>query len=594
MKTNRELKEELNRIHRKPYPAYKGLKGTYRFENYILAIDHVQGDPFAAPSRLHISLTGRETGIPKEYVKNEDRRVALADLCLRRFGDEIRHFSFQAKGSGKSGMISVTSCGQQVLKRSACVMEEDGSAKIRFEVGFPANGRTINSVELSKIFFEFLPKIVEKSLLFSNMNERQVKETLELYEDQSALYQICQEQHWAAFVADGSVLPRKSGVSDKPMKEAKAFYAPDSMRKTVKLPHKGEITGMAIKEGITLIVGGGYHGKSTLLNGLETGIYHHVKGDGREYIVSNETAFKVRAEDGRAISGTDISMFIRDLPNKKDTEHFWTEDASGSTSQAANVAEALQSGSKLLLIDEDTSATNFMVRDELMAKVIAKEKEPITPFLMRARELYEKNGVSTILVAGSSGAYFSIADQILQMDCYEALDITEKVREICDREGMIKITGKEGDMAAKNSFFAKVNQKNMGKESNQQGGREGRQERFLAINPLERKKGQLKVKQYSKESFSVGKETLELRGLEQLMDYEQTTTAGYLLKYMLEQMERDKKKLSLEQQMERTWSLYEKGGIEAICGTELLPTSFAALRKQDFYACVNRYRGFIR
>lgn len=570
MKTSRELKEELNRIHRKPYPAYKGLKGDYRFPGYVLTIDHVQGDPFAAPSRLHISLTGKETGIPKEYVKNEDRRVALADLCLRRFGDEIRHFSFQAKGSGKSGLIGVTTCGQQVLKRSSCVLAEDGSGKVRFEVGFPANGRTINSVELSKIFFEFLPKIVEKSLVFQNMNQRQVWEALELYEDQSALYALCQENHWAAFVADGSVLPRKSGVSDKPMKEAKVFYAPESMRVTVKLPHKGEISGMAIKEGITLIVGGGYHGKSTLLNGLETGIYHHIKGDGREYIVSNETAFKVRAEDGRGISGTDISMFIRDLPNKKDTEHFWTEDASGSTSQAANVAEAIQSGVGLLLIDEDTSATNFMVRDDLMAKVIAKEKEPITPFLMRARELYEKHGISTILVAGSSGAYFSIADQVIQMDCYEALDITKKVREICEEE-------KKPEMkqdAAEEGL--------------------GKKERFLSIKPLDRKKGQLKVKQYSKESFSVGKETLELRGLEQLMDYEQTTTAAYLLKYMLEQMERDKKKVSLEEQIEKTWNLYEKKGMEAICGTEHLPTSFAALRKQDFYGCVNRYRGFTR
>lgn len=570
MKTSRELKEELNRIHRKPYPAYKGLKGDYRFPGYVLTIDHVQGDPFAAPSRLHISLTGKETGIPKEYVKNEDRRVALADLCLRKFGDEIRHFSFQAKGSGKSGLIGVTTCGQQVLKRSSCVLAEDGSGKVRFEVGFPANGRTINSVELSKIFFEFLPKIVEKSLVFQNMNQSQVREALELYEDQSALYALCQENHWAAFVADGSVLPRKSGVSDKPMKEAKVFYAPESMRVTVKLPHKGDLSGMAIKEGITLIVGGGYHGKSTLLNGLETGIYHHIKGDGREYIVSNETAFKVRAEDGRGISGTDISMFIRDLPNKKDTEHFWTEDASGSTSQAANVAEAIQSGAGLLLIDEDTSATNFMVRDDLMAKVIAKEKEPITPFLMRARELYEKNGISTILVAGSSGAYFSIADQVIQMDCYEALDITKKVREICEGE------------------------KKPAMEQEAVGEVLGKKERFLSIKPLERKKGQLKVKQYSKESFSVGKETLELRGLEQLMDYEQTTTAAYLLKYMLEQMERDKKKISLEEQIEKTWNLYEKKGMEAICGTEHLPTSFAALRKQDFYGCVNRYRGFAR
>ena len=80
------------------------------------------------------------------------------------------------------------------------------------------------------------------------------------------------------------------------------------------------------------------------------------------------------------------------------------------------------------MIDEDTSATNFMVRDDFMQQVISREKEPITPFLERARDLYEKAGISTILVAGSSGAFFYIADTILQMDCYRALDITESVK----------------------------------------------------------------------------------------------------------------------------------------------------------------------
>lgn len=565
MKSYVELKSELKKINRKPYPAYKGLKGVYRFETYTLYIDHVQGDPFAGPSSLHVVLSGKESKIPTRLVENEDKRTALADFCLRGFGREIGKYSFQAKGSGKSGLLSVSQCGQQVLKRSSCQIGPDGTVLLRFEVGFPANGRTINSIELEKILFDFLPKAVKHSLVFTNMNEKIVEETLDLYEDQSALYDICKEKGWVAFIADGSVLPRKSGVSDKPMKEAKAFYAPESMREEVVLPHKGHISGMAIKKGITLIVGGGYHGKSTLLNALETGIYHHIKGDGREYIAADETAFKVRAEDGRAISGTDISMFISDLPNKKNTEQFWTEAASGSTSQAANVAEALVSGTKLLLMDEDTSATNFMVRDELMAQVIAKEKEPITPFLMRARELYESCGVSTVIVAGSSGAYFSVADKIIQMDCYEAFDITGRVRKICPLVTAKDV--KEQELISK-------------------------KERNLSIYPLERKKGQLKAKQYSKETFSIGKENVELRGLEQLMDYEQTATLAHLLKYLLEQMEKTGKKVTLEKQIEQVWKLYSEKGIEGVCQSEILPASFAQVRKQDFYACVNRYRGF--
>lgn len=566
MKTAADLKNELNRIHRKPYPAYKDLRGSYRFKGYTLAIEHVQGDPFAAPSRLHVLLSQAEAGFPVDYWDNQNKRTALADYCLRQFGKKAGKYAFQAKGSGKSGLISVSSCGQQVLSRSSSRIGEDGSVLLRFEVGFPANGRTINSTELAKILFEYLPACVEDTLLYRTMNQKKAKDAQNLYEDQEYLRQLCKENGWTAFVADGSLLPRQSGVSQKPMKQATLFFAPESMKAEVLLPHRGKLTGMAIKEGITLIVGGGYHGKSTLLKALETGIYNHVAGDGREYVITDSTAFKIRAEDGRSIAGTNISMFINHLPNGRDTSNFWTEDASGSTSQAANVAEAIKSGVKVLLIDEDTSATNFMVRDDLMAKVIAKEKEPITPFISRARQLYEDQGISTILVAGSSGAYFSIADKILQMDCYQAYDITDKVKAICPastgltRDTIISIPEKK--------------------------------ERLLAIKSLERKKGQLKTKQYGLDSFSIGKETLELRGLEQLLDYEQTTTLSFLLKHTLEQMEKDKGRRPVEYYESITYSLYEKKGIEGILSTDNLPASFARIRRQDFEACLNRYRGF--
>lgn len=564
MKSQTDLLQELNRIHKKPYPAYKSLKGSYRFDGYILTIDHVQGDPFAAPSRLSVTLSGKETGFPKEYFDSEEKRIALADDCLRRFGKIAEKHAFSAKGSGKSGLITTSKCGQQVLRRSGCTVTKEGGIRLRLEAGFPANGRTISSMELKKILMEYVPDCVKTSLVFQNLNGKKLMEVLYLYEDQAYLRNLCREKGWIGFVADGAILPRESGVSQRPMKGAKPFLSPSSMKKEVLLPHKGKITGMAIPKGITLIIGGGYHGKSTLLKALETGIYHHISGDGREYVVTDPTSFKIRAEDGRSIAGTDISMFIHDLPNGKDTGNFVTEDASGSTSQAANVAEALESGAKVLLMDEDTSATNFMVRDELMAKVIVKEKEPITPFLLRARQLYEEKGVSTVLVAGSSGAYFSIADRILQMDCYEAYDITEKVRQICP-------AGEQEE------WFVQ----------------EEKEERRLSVRPLERKKGQLKVKQYGLTSFSVGNETLELRGLEQLLDYEQTTTLSYLLKSTVEQMEKEKGKKPFLAYLEDVWEKYEKKGIEGVVGSESLPASFAQVRKQDFYSCMNRYRGFV-
>ncbi len=268
------------------------------------------------------------------------------------------------------------------------------------------------------MLFQFVPEAAQSALFYDKLNKNALKAAIELARDQQFIREHLSEQGLAAFLADGSVLPRESGISDRPMKGAVPFQSPAACKVTVTLPYHGPVTGMGIKKGITLFVGGGYHGKSTLLQALEMGVYNHIAGDGREYVITDPSAWKLRAEDGRSISHTDISPFINHLPNKKDTVHFSTEDASGSTSQAANLMEAVESGSKLLLIDEDTSATNFMIRDELMQKVICREEEPITPFIERVRSMYDDLGVSSIIVAGSSGSFFQIADTIIQMKEY--------------------------------------------------------------------------------------------------------------------------------------------------------------------------------
>ncbi len=433
MKHASDLRKQLLSIHRKSYPAYKSLKGLYEFGDYTLSIDHVQGDPFASPSHVTIQIPFSVHRFPKDLYQTPETKTAFEDHLLRRFASQIHKFSFQAKGSGKSGLLSVSGCGQEILSRTACEIRTpgDGVLIFRFHVGFPANGRTINATELEKILFDFLPSCVEHSCLYRTCDKKKLTETFELAEDQTFIRQELSRLDLAAFVADGSVLPRQSGVSDLPMKDSVVFSSPDSLRVTLTLPHKGKLSGMGIPRGITLIVGGGYHGKSTLLKALETGVYPHIAGDGREYVITDATAVKLRSEDGRVVKNVDISLFINDLPNKRDTTTFSTLDASGSTSQAAGTVESMEANSRLFLIDEDTSATNFMVRDTFMQQVISREKEPITPFLERAGDLYEKAGISTILVAGSSGAFFHIADTVIQMDCYHPVDITSKVKELC-------------------------------------------------------------------------------------------------------------------------------------------------------------------
>lgn len=575
MQSERELREQLRNIDRKSYPLYKSLKGSYRFTGYLLHIDHVQGDPFAAPSEVRIVVDAKAAGFPEFARKNPLTREALADVLLREFEKQIRQFTFKAKGSGKSGLISISHPGQEVLRRTAC---EVGTKEltVRFSIGFPANGRTINAKELDKILFDYLPVCVERALYYQNLDAKSVRAAIDLAEDQQAIREHLQEMGLVVFVANGSVLPRESGISSRPMKGAKEFVSPKSLEVTMELPHKGTIRGMGIRKGITLIVGGGYHGKSTILTALELGVYNHIAGDGREYVIADETAVKLRSEDGRFIKNVDISMFINDLPSKTDTHDFSTKDASGSTSQAAGIVESIEAGSHLFLLDEDTSATNFMVRDAFMQKVVSPDKEPITPFLSRARTLYENLGISTILVAGSSGAFFHIADTVIQMDCYEPVDITDKAKMLCKEFPIMEEKAKP--------FVIPQSQRIM--EKDRDGATKRRDYRSGAVKTNAPE--QLKLKRLGADSFAIGKQTVDLRYQEQLIDGEQTAALGLLLKYAVEHLVDGKR--TIAEIVELLQKKLEEEGMQAVAERGEISGGYVVPRKQEIYACFNRYR----
>ena len=565
MNTATELRNKLRSIDHKGYPAYKDLKGQYNFGDYVLSIDHVQGDPFASPSRLSVRVEKAKAGFPAAYYDTKAKRITLQDHLTRLFGRQVAGGSFQAKGSGKSGLLSVSRCGQQVLERTA-MRVKDGDLILRFEAGFPANGRTINARELEKMLFDILPDCVRRSLYYGKIDKEKLRQAICLCEDQQYIRQCLTERKLCAFIADGSVLPRESGVSERPMKNGVPFRAPESLRITLDLPNKGAVSGMGIPQGITLFVGGGYHGKSTILQALQNGVYDHIAGDGRELVITDASAFKLRAEDGRSVTGVDISPFIKNLPNRKYTVHFSTEDASGSTSQAANLMEALESGSSLILIDEDTSATNFMVRDRLMAQVITPGEEPITPFISRVRGMYEDLGVSSVIVAGSSGAFFHMADTIIQMKEYVPIDITQKAKEAaaaCEDMG-----AEDADDARK---FPPFNRK-----------------RCPGPDMALRKEDRIKMKAMGTSEISICKENVELRYLEQLKDQEQSMALAYLLKYAQLKMMDGRKDLRqigdlLEEQLDGSGleSLFERGDVSS---------QLARPRKQEILACINRYR----
>jgi len=282
------------------------------------------------------------------------------------------------------------------------------------------------------MLLEELPRVVREALTHAGVDESAALRHVEAIEDAEHLRVRLAELGLGAFVADGAILPRESGASDRPLREgAVPFRSPDELRATVELPNRGEVSGMGIPEGVTLVAGGGFHGKSTLLSALSWGVYDHAPGDGRELVVARGDAVKIRAEDGRSVAGVDISGMIGALPGGRSTESFSTPNASGSTSQAANIAEALEIGTSLLLVDEDTSATNFMIRDERMRELV--RKEPISPFIDLVRPLHRSLGVSTVVVVGGVGDYLDVADRVILMEDYEPADITPRAREVTSR-----------------------------------------------------------------------------------------------------------------------------------------------------------------
>ena len=531
----RDLEKLLHEIDGRGYPAYKDVKGAYDFGRFVLVIDHVQGDPFAAPSRLRLLLTPSSMGLPSWACSTDLRCIATADWLVRRFAralDERRRrppVSMPASssprpvseggagngrpwyGSGKSGLIDIDRPGQQILPSTAAVVTP-ARVELRFVAGLPAAGRRILGRQAAAMLASEIPALVNRSLVLGSRDLSDLETHIFTVEDQEALRAALADHRLIAFVADGSILPRESGVSDRPRRGPNVvpFTAPDSLAVTLDTPHGGPVRGLGIPAGVTLIVGGGYHGKSTLLRSLALGIYNHVPGDGRERVVTDPTAVKIRAEDGRRVEQVDISPFIRNLPFGADTRRFSTEEASGSTSQAANIVEALELGARVLLIDEDTSATNFMIRDRRMQALISKDREPITPFIDRVRSLWEDRGVSSVIVVGGAGDYLDVADTVIHMDHYRPLDATAAAREVAARF----VTGR---LQEDPQPFPVLLPRRPVPES---------------VDP--RRGSRVKIKARGVDEIAFGFEEIDLAAVEQIVHPGQTRAIGAMIQYLAE------------------------------------------------------------
>nr|WP_184403587.1 ABC-ATPase domain-containing protein [Geomicrobium halophilum] len=550
------LKQQLQRIDRKGYKAYNDIRGTFSFPTFQLHMDHIQADPYASPSRARIVVQNDRLKMERDLYESGHRNVAFTDFVARSIGKEIRK-----QNAGKS--IYIDRPGQEILERTAVVCDHN-QLEVRLSIHLPARGRTILGEQAKKLLTQQLPKVIEQALF--NIDMKGLRKHVALSDDQQTLRTFVEKQDALAFIADGSILPRASGVENRPLDKENAipFSSPESRAARVSLPHYGEIRGMLIPKGVHVIVGGGYHGKSTLLQALEHGIYNHVDGDGRAYIVTASSACKIRAEDGRGVTDVNISPFIGELPNGKSTKKFNTENGSGSTSQAANIIESLEAGSRLLLIDEDTSATNFMIRDYRMQQLVAPDKEPITPFIDRVRDLYETEGVSTIIVVGGTGDYFDVADTVTMMDEYQPFDVTEKAKEIVKKDESRRIRHEAAPFTTKSERSPK---------SHSFDARRGKKE---------------KVDARGKDTILYGRETIDLSAVEQCIDPSQTRAISRAIDFLA------KKYMDGNTSLGELLDIYEK---ETASGLDVLspfkgkhPGDLARPRRFEIAAAINRLR----
>ncbi|PTH61585.1 ATPase [Staphylococcus arlettae] len=561
MKQAHTLFQTLQSLDGQKYGAYKRLADTYAYDNFQLAIDHIQADPYAPPSKVRVIINKVTTGIPEHLVDTKLKRIATSDFLTRNIYNEIHKLT---KQQGKShSTIMIDSCGPEILERSAVTIT-DNNIEVCLEIGLPAKGRKILGTAATHIFKTIVPEIVARALSYKNIDQVAFADQVTLMEDQQYIREFLVQQGYIAFVANGSILPRQSGVSQQPLTHAVSFTSPATYEQALTLPSGKQLTGMAIPEGITLIVGGGYHGKSTLLEALQRGVYPHIVGDGREYVITRDDAMKIRAEDGRSIAQVNIQPFIDNLPGNKDTTQFTTPNASGSTSQAANVMEALEERSSVLLIDEDTSATNFMIRDDRMQQLIAPEKEPITPFAHKVKPLYDDYQVSTILIVGGSGDYFDVADHVLMMDEYVLQDVTTKAHDIAKNTGVQKPYHHSehfGTITQRTPLTASFNSKG--------------------------KDGRFKVK--GRTTILYNKEPIDLAAVEQLVDTSQTNCLALMLAYYQRHLLNDTTTLS--QAVRQLYQHIDTHGLAAISPYQGHPGNLALPRPQEFYAALNRYRG---
>jgi predicted ABC-class ATPase len=576
------LASSLHNLDGRSYGNLKQIRGRYTFGPVTVFIDRVQADPFASPSKVRVRVDRADAKFPLDLTTDRADHIAAADYLLRAGNEVLAKLDQRALILGHPG--------QEILERTNILLDEAGF-EARLLVNLPARGRRILGHQAADILTRDLPEFAERLFLFDRWSDgpagrggntpapsaKGLADHVQLHRDQLELRSHLGEAGLIGFIGNGAILPRASGDSDRPMKssDAVAFTSPPELEHTVELSSGRTVTGMGIPRGVTVIVGGGYHGKSTILRALERGVYPHIAGDGREWVISDPTATSIRAEDGRAVTGDDISAFINNLPSGSDTRFFSTTNASGSTSQAANLVEAIEAGANTLLIDEDTSATNFMIRDERMRALIPAEREPITPFVDRVRPLLTRQGVSTVLVAGGSSAFFEVADHVIALDAYVPKEVTDQAHDLVGITAADLETSPTGGDPDTGSGFPAAPAFTAAP----------RVPTAKALRPASKTKT---ARAKGSDRIQFGRDFIDLIAIAQLVDTQQSAGVAEALEYLAEIFDG---RISLTEALAEVVDMLDTEGLDGITGHRDHPGHLTRPRRQEIAAALNRYRG---
>ena len=506
MKNKEELYGKIEQVNLKGHGDLQQLLGDYDFSRYVLKILRIEEPVETQLSMLIVRVPQLIAGFPQDLIQTPVGRTALEDLIARKVADEIeKTASYDTAGISRRRLY-FTRPGQKILPRSSLVVtEEYVEARIYFRP--PMQDDKIMGSDLKELFFGMLPRIANSALIYCNLHEGEAERCVNSMSDADHIRRLLPTRGWVSFVAEQSHLCRVNHGDTPDMHRTQTLRVDDALAKSLDLPKAGAVRGFGVPSGLTVILGDAYSGRVELMRAMSAGIYNHVRGDGREQVITVPDAVYLKAEAGRSVRRVDLSAFLRDAGDEN-SPVFSSPNADVFASEAAATVEALEAGARALLFDESDSSPEFLARDPRLAGLTPPAEQRITPLSAIARRMVDQLGVS-VVVAGTVTVtdFIPVADTVLRIANFKVYDVTKEAKKL---------------VTAVPAPSAPINVASMVERS-----------RSIVPSSIDPSAGRsdFLIEADDIHSLRFGREKIDLSSVEQLADVDQTRTIGRILYY---------------------------------------------------------------